>query len=1117
MDLTAWLRTLGLERYAQAFRDNDIDAELLPKLTAEDLRDLGVTSIGHRRRLLAAIAALAPDAPPAASAAGSRDMTDAPPSPAMAASGGERRQVAVLFADLAGSTELSRRLDAEEVHALLGGFFDLADRAVEEHGGTIDKHIGDCVMAVFGAPVAHGNDAERAVRAALAIREAMPALAQRAGRTVGVHIGVASGEVVATGTGSASHRAYTVTGDSVNLASRLTDQAESGEILISAAVQRALTERLDCAEVGALAVKGFAEPVRAWRLVGLRPAAVTARRPFVGRRGELHQFRGVLTACLEAGRGQAVHVRGEAGIGKTRLVEEFQREAAAAGFACHSGLVLDFGAGTGRDAIRSVLRSLLGAEAGRGEEAIAAAAGAGWVAADRAVYLYDLLDLPQPRELRPLYDAMDNAARNLGKRETVVQLVERMSRERPLLLVVEDLHWADGLTLRHLARLTEAVADCPALLVMTSRIEGDPLDREWRSRTGNSPLLTIDLGPLRRDEALALAGTFLDAGQRFAERCVERAAGNPLFLEQLLRHAEEKAEAGVPDSVQSLVQARMDRLDPADKQALQAASVFGQRFSAAGLRQLLENPAYDCGRLVAHFLVRPQGEEFLFAHALIRDAVYATLLRSRRRELHRRAADWFAARDPALQAEHLDRAEDAGAPRAYLVAARAQAAEYRYERARQLVDRGLELAADPADLFALTCYKGDILHDLGAVREARPVYEAALAAAPDDAGRCRAWLGLAAAKRITDDLDGALADLDRAGAVAARLGLTAEAAQVHFLRGNLLFPRGDIEGCLQEHRRSLDLARRAGSAELEAAALGGLGDAEYIRGRMISAHERFRACAALAHRHGFGRIEVANLPMAAITRFYTNDLADTLDDALAAVAAAARVGHQRAEIIAHHAAYLCLYAMADCAAAAAHVDASLDLSRRLGAKRFESETLALRAELRRTAGRREEAVADLEEALAISRATGMSYIGPWILAILAISTDDPGTRASALAEAETLLTAGCASHNYFWFYRDAIEICLEIGDWGSAERYAAALEDYTRPEPLPWSDLIIARARALAAFGRGRRDAALIDQLGRLRAEAGRIGLAIALPALDDALRGAGPRPSGGRLWSRVR
>jgi hypothetical protein len=153
-------------------------------------------------------------------------------------------------------------------------------------------------------------------------------------------------------------------------------------------------------------------------------------------------------------------------------------------------------------------------------------------------FLNDLLDLPQSKDLRALYDAMDNTTRNRGKRRAVAGLVERASRTRPRLLVIEDIHWANPLQLAHLAKLTAAVTECPALLVMTSRIEGDPLDREWRSRTAGAPLITIDLGPLRREEALTLASAFSDAENQFAERCVERAAGNPLFLEQLLRHAE---------------------------------------------------------------------------------------------------------------------------------------------------------------------------------------------------------------------------------------------------------------------------------------------------------------------------------------------------------------------------------------------------------------------------------------------------------------------------------------------------------------------------------------------------------------------------------------------------
>ena len=245
---------------------------------------------------------------------------------------GERRQVTVLFADLTGSTSWGQELDAEEVHALLEQFFDRADRAVQEYGGHIVRHIGDCVMAIFGAPVAHDDDAQRAARAALAIQAAIPEVSARVGRPVGVHIGLAGGQVVASRTGSANYSEYTVTGNAANLASRLTDAAKAGEIFVSDETHDALTERFDCADAGTLDIKGFAEPVLAWRLSGLR-TMLREQRPFVGRRAELRLIKATLAACRETARGQAVHVRGEAGIGKSRLIEEVQRTAEEAGFA----------------------------------------------------------------------------------------------------------------------------------------------------------------------------------------------------------------------------------------------------------------------------------------------------------------------------------------------------------------------------------------------------------------------------------------------------------------------------------------------------------------------------------------------------------------------------------------------------------------------------------------------------------------------------------------------------------------------------------------------------------------------------------------------------------------
>ncbi len=1022
---------------------------------------------------------------------------------------GERRQVTIVFTDLSGFTKLSSNMDPEETHALLNRFFEVTDEIVEKYGGTVDKHIGDNVMAVFGAPIAHGNDPERAIRAALDIHQAMPGLGEAVGRQIAVHIGIASGEVVASGTGSATHQDYTVTGDSVNLASRLDDLAGPGETFISDTVYRSVSHRVDCNAVDDVTVAGFDKPVRIWRVNAVRDKGSPGDlRPFVGRRAELRQFVTVIEACQETGGGQTVYVRGEAGIGKTRLVEEFRLFAESAQFVCHAGLVLDFGVGKGQDAISAIVRSILGTAASDDEAArrdVARRADAdGLVQPDHEVYFNDLLDLPQPTEIAAIYDAMDNATRNRGKQATVSNLLKTAAARLPLLVVIEDVHWADSVVLADLAAMSGAVAECPAVLIITSRIEGDPIDQAWRSATRDNPLITFDLAPLRKDESMDLASEYFDASNRFARTCIERAEGNPLFLEQLLRSAEETKEDRLPGSIQSLVLARMDNLEAPDKAALQAASIVGQRFSLDLLRHMTNSPNYTCAGLVEHVLVRPEGEDFLFAHALVRDGVYSSLLKDKRGDLHRRAADWFTGRDPVLHAEHLDRADDPAAARAYLAASEAQAEQYRYDRARQLVERGLEIASDRADTYALICLQGRILHDLGSATASIAAYERALEYAADDAMKCRAWIGLASGMRIVDQFDEALEALDKAETAASRHGLTSELAQLHYLRGNLYFPLGNLDGCLEQHQLALNFARQVGSTESEALALSGLGDAYYSRGRMKTAYEHFRRCVELCQHHGYGRIEVSNRYMVAWTQLYQNEVLPALEGALAACKAASRVAHRRAEMVARLTAGRAHYERRELADAKQHLEIGLRLADELGAARFEAFFLIYLSRIARVEdGGNTKALAMINKAVDVSRKTGITFLGPWVLSTLALLDDDPASRRKALDEGEKILGEGCVGHNYFAFYRDAMEVALAERDWNGLNRYATALEDYSRPEPLPLANFFVARGRALAKHGLGQCDVATMTELRRLRDEAHRIGFRNTLPALDEALAAA--------------
>ena len=1045
MDIDAWLKDLGLEQYKAVFRDNAIDAEVLSDLTADDLKDMGIDAVGHRRKILSAIARLGEPAP-------------APPPPKIV---GERRQVTVLFADLVGYTRLTEALGAEAMHGLLDRFFTAVDAIVEATGGRVDKHIGDCVMAVFGAPVAHGDDAARAVSAALQIRETVRAMTSAESGPLETHIGVTTGQVVASLVGSGAAAEYAVTGESVNLASRLSDEAAPGEILISDGLYRALDRRLRCEPAGQLLVKGFSEAVAAWRLLGLSEDR-GARGPFVGRQAELGQFASLLQVTAQSRAGHVLLLRGEAGIGKTRLGEEFERLAQAAGFSCHRGLVLDFGMERGRDAVRSIVRELLGAQAGVQDQAalVSRTLASGVVAADHEVFLNDLLDIAQPDRLRALYDAMDREHQESGRGATIAEIVIWAAEARPRLLIVEDAHWAKAPLLRAIAHMAEAVGGCPAILLISSRLEGDPLGQAWRRGIAGTPFTTIDLSPLRQAEARELCKETL--GESAAvDAVLARAEGNPLFLEQLLRHSQEGRDNSVPGTIQSLVQARLDQLATVDKMAIQAASAVGQRVDPDLLAALAPDGRFEAATLIEKNLLRPAGDELLFVHALIRDAIYGTLLGERRRELHRRAAEWFRDRDLRLHAEHLGQAGDEGAAAAFLAAATEDVAKYRYETALGLIDRGLALSAPPEVRVALQLLRAQTLHDLGHMAEAAEGFSEAKENAVTQTDRCAALIGLAGVKRVIEDVDGALLDLEEALAIAESEDQLAAQARCHGLRGNLLFPRGDIEGCLGAHERALACARAAKRPDLEAAALGGLGDGEYVRGRMASARKALETCCALAKAAGLKRIEVANQAQVAHTLIYTGPLDATPEICRQAVESAHEVGHSRAELNAGAAllnATIVLKRYDEAIQTAKWLEVGVE---RLGARRFQHHVNAHTVRALQGLGRKQQALELCETGLAVSRAEGFAFYGPATASVYATIVESADRKVALMQEALDGIAAGCVGHNQLWVYPDGMDVAYSLRDKAMLQDFVEKMDAYPSGERLPWCDLHVLRGEAL--------------------------------------------------------
>lgn len=1017
----------------------------------------------------------------------------------------ELRHVAVMFADLSNFTALAGQLWAEDMHMLLTRYFEVTDEVITHYGGTIDKHMGDNVMAIFGAPVAHSDDSERAMRAALEIRQRVAALSEEVGRELKVHIGMASGQVIASKTGSRLHRAYTVLGEAVNLAARLQDLAGPSEIVVSDSFYHSVAHAVQGELMDGLDIHGIPHETKAWRLKLLsREKADGEETGFVGREFELDQFTSIARSSAQSGKGRVVYLRGEAGIGKSRLTGEFQRVAKQHDYACHVGRLQDFGAERGRGALKSITLSLLhlpwGVDAAQADVAFESAVMEGWVPKDARVFLYDILDLQQPAELESLHEGMESSTRLRNKIRLLGNLIKWRCEAQPVMILVDDIHWADGRTLEILSGIAAQIRDASVVLLMTSRVIEDPLDRGWRTAAQGVPLTTLDLMPLSDVECVELTLHYRDLDASYQQACIARSEGNPLFLDQLLRAYGHQASE-LPGSIQSIVLARLDVLSASDKHALNMASVLGQRFGLEVLRESLRDPDYDCARLMDIAILRQEGDDELsFCHALIHEAIYGAILKSERDRMHIEASRLYKEQNAILYADHLDRADSPDAVAAILQAARFAAAKYHFGTALELASRGLEQSRDRVLSYDLSLLRGFLLRAPGSVSESVAVYESAMTYAETDGEKCKAWTGMAEGLRLMNEFERALEVLGSAEEAALRCDDDRSLARIYSLTGSIYFPLGRVDECLEAHEGAILAARRSGSILDEARALSGLGDAYYQRGWFKTSYDYFDQCIELCEKENVRELLCVNLPMRAMIAFYLLDLERCEEDGHKAIEIALQVNNYRAQMLGHLVIGPTDLYRDKLTSAYEHAERGRNLARQLGSIVFEAESLMhmAQANARRAEGDRAED--RLLEAYRIASGA-QTYGTPWILSTLAVETKDIALRKWALTEGEAMLQERCVSHNYLQFYQNAIDAALDSEDWDEADRYANALEAYSKStEPMPWSAYYVARGRALADFGRGLRDGGELESLRGLCEDAERVGLVSAIPALKTAL-----------------
>ncbi len=951
----------------------------------------------------------------------------------------ERKLVTILFADVVNSTQLAGAVDPERLRQIMARLFNIAREEIERYGGTLEKFIGDAILAVFGLPVIHEDDPERAVRAAAAIRTRVRTEVE-AGTLPEIRIGINTGEVVANPRATEKDE-FLLTGEPVNLAARLQQHAEPGQVLIGERTVHALRGIAQVRAVPPLTVKGVTAPLAAWALSDISPPRERELRPtpFVGREEELALLASHARRMRREGRGHLVTILGPGGVGKTRLVQEFR--ARTEGAHALRGRALPYGTGVPfwslGETIREECDILFGDPLDAARQKLRDIAGQlGVTAVVPALQAVLGLGVEGPELTREALFA--------GMRA----LFQALTRRAPLLLILEDLHSADDVTLDFVEHAADWIRDVPMLLLILSRPE--LLERRPTWSGGKRSTTTLFLDPLGEDESRSLARGLLGgktAPTPLLDLVLARASGNPLFMEEMLRSLIERGvlteerdqwvltvpvdQVAIPDTVHAVIAARIDALPVEERRVLQAAAVIGKDFWLGALQDVTdENHTQEAIReLAAKDLVvrKPLStlvgeEEITFRHILIRDVAYAMIPKAQRWPKHAQHAEWLRKIIGDRQAEYADfiayhwlqvialRKElgQPSDPNAHaqavanlLLAGDRAASVYANTTALDHYSRTLDLDPPPTERLRSLLGRGEVWMLLGQHDRAREDF-AALRALARELGEPR-WEAVALdriglAFRRQDQIPQALEHLEPALALSRQLGDAMLTARILNHIGFTHFNDAKHQEALQAHeeaRRLLEDAGPGSQARADLAeALHGLGENLNFLGNMKASIESLSASAAASEQMGNLSLAAENRYMIAFAYQRLGEYPEGLAEADHSISVLSEIGDVWNLSVALNVSAFLKAAIGEFGTAIEQASRGLELARQLEAVRFTVLNLVVLGQVYRELEDHHGAWQVDREASALARRIAGAH-APYALAGLAQDTAALGRAAEA--------------------------------------------------------------------------------------------------------------------------